>query len=488
MKNLIKQFNSPETFMIISDYPEINKKGEKNYGIAWYTKKLIEPLSKQFGNRFIVLAEKANDNRPKLHEKNKILVLRVFDQKHPFLFPRILKWMFKFNKVTNIHVHSEFCTNGGMKNFILTIPFFLLIKLTGKHITYFSHNVVLELNSIAPHLGLKKNSLKLKTINLGLHYYYRILGLMVDKFVVMDEVMAKRLKLFVKEDKILLHPFWVEPAKSMNKQKAREIINKKFLTKFSHVIPAPRPSEALREGGKAGIQKNKDWILDQVQNDNGINPDDFVLLYFGFLTYYKGADWLIKTVKQLRKQKQFQKLHLILAGGEAYSLKDKAYYKKYYKSLLREIKDDPNIQITGFVAEKDIATYFSAADAVAFTYRGLIGGSGSLTLTLAHHKPFILSERMQELVLDKDIISACKINHIQPSDLIFSYTADSLAEKLIQLQNPVFRQKLTRVAISIAEARSKPKLLNNCYNQLYATNSIPAQPHKGTQLARLFTA
>ncbi len=292
IKSLIKDFNDEDTILVISDYPEKSKKGEKNHGMAWYTKSIIEPMARNYKSKFIVLGEKGTDNEPRLYVNDRILVLRVFDQKHPALFPIILRWLLIFDKVKYIQVHSEFCTNGGIKNFMLLLPFMILIKATRRHITYFSHNVVTDLGFIAKHLGLKDNPLKLFIYTFGLRTLYRMLGLIVDRFVVMDQVIFDRLSLFVKPSKMILNPFWID-----------------------------RPSSPIKPRA--------------ARAELGIKKDEFVLLYFGFVSYYKGADWLINTVRTLRKKDKFKKIKLIVAGGEAFSLKDQAHYKRYYKRLLK---------------------------------------------------------------------------------------------------------------------------------------------------------
>lgn len=426
MKKLIELFNDESTYLVISDYPEEGK--GKNYGIAWYTKKLVEPLAKDYNVRFVVLSERGRENRPKLLQNRRILLLRVFDQKRPTLYPRILTWLVRFNRVRYIDVHSEFCTNGGLKNFLLLIPFLLLIKLTGRHITYFAHNVVLELASLATHLGLTRGSLTLKLLNVALPYYYRILALVVDRFVVLDEVVQKRLSLFTTPSKITLSPLWVEkPSKS------------------------PRGGEAKK---KLGIERH-----------------EFLLLSFGFVTHYKGADWLIELVEKVRAQEDFRGIRLILAGGKAYSLRGRDYYDAFYSSLKARLRNKPYIKITGFVPEGEVSTYFQAADLVVFPYRGFIGGSGALSYTLSFRKPFIMSEAMGEMLESHDIKSILARNGLDLRDVIFSSSSiQSFAKLVKRAKERRFRRKLMKVSSDLAEKRSSNVLIPSCYASLYTRN------------------
>lgn len=417
------KFNNQDIHLVISDYPETTNKEERNHGIAWYTKQLIEPLAKNYNLKFVVLAEKGKDNRPKTYQNNKILVLRVFDKKHFFLFPRILKLLISFNRVKRVDVHSEFCANGSITNLILLLPFLFLIKINRRHITYFAHNVVKELDSIAPHLGFKKKSVILNIFNFGLKFYYNILATLVDRFVVMDNVIYKRLSELVGPKKIILSPFWIQSKRRLSKGLARQKLN--------------------------------------------LSKNEFVLLYFGFITYYKGADWIIKAVKKLRSKNKFKNISLILAGGKAYSLKDKSYYQIFYQNLLDLIKNDKHIRITGFVSEKDISSYFKAADVVVFPYRGIIGASGSLSHAISYHKPFIIGSKMHEMIENQEIRQILTNNNLDSKNIMFSYNYKSLEESLNKIQDKKILRKIGNFSKDLASARSISNLIDICYKNIY---------------------
>ncbi len=427
----IKDFNNKDTIIVISDYPESRRKGEKNYGIAWYTKTLIEPISKKYNKRFVVFAEKVQgDNSPKLYANGRILVLRIFDQKHPSLFPIILKWLFKFDNVKYVQVHSEFFVNGGIKNFALLLPFMVLIKLTRKHITYFSHNVVNNLDFIAKHFGLSKKSLKLKIFNLGLKSMYISLGIIVNKFVVMDEVIYDRLTKYVNPEKIVLNRFWLD----------------KIATKET-------------------VSESKEKI--------GVKENEFVILYFGFVSYYKGADWIISNVKKLREKKEYKNIRLVIAGGEAYSLKHEKYYQKFYKELLNTASKDNGIKVTGFVPEEEIPTYFQAADLVVFPYRGLIGGSGCFSHTITYGKPFILSSKMSKMLKNDDIEILMDKFELKTSDLAFNFNTQSFGNLILKSQEKSFNKVLTDFSTALGETRNSTNLIAKANINIFEINDKP---------------
>jgi glycosyltransferase involved in cell wall biosynthesis len=351
-----RQFNSQEVTLVVSGWPEKGRQG-KNHGMAWYTKESLVPQAREYDERFVVLSEKNHDNDPFTVAEGKILVWRVFDDNRSSLYPQILSALSYFPKIKRVMVHSEFGAKGGVWHFALLIPFLFLIRMTGKKITYFSHNVIDDVGMLSGHLGFTKGSLKHKVLNLGLKAYYAGLRFLVDKIVVLDEALKTRLMQFVPEDEIVLLPIPIEK-------------NKLGITKI------------------------------QAKRKLGIAIDMRVLLYFGFMTWYKGADWLVDTFTSQNDGTT----HLLMAGGASHSMGDKAHYKKYYDHLEGIAQKDTHITLTGFVPEQDVSLMFAAADLVIFPYRGMMGASGSLALALSYQKPVMLSNAMQ-MALNNDVVA-----------------------------------------------------------------------------------
>lgn len=444
-KKILNKFNKPDTFLVVSGWP-LNKNRVYD-GMAWYTKRTVEAVVKRKKHRFVVLVEKNSTLVPPSEEyirtprrsdfasykplENRVLVLPVFDKKNPSLFPVILTWLLRFNKIKKVFVHSEFHISGGIKNFVLLLPFLLLIKLTGRNLTFFAHNMIENFDNLCPHFNLKKGSLKLKLFNLGLKFYYQALGLIVDKIVVLDEAIEKRIKKYVNPKKVVLTPIWTE-----NKLKIK--------------------SEKLK-----------------IRKKLGIKPQEKLILYFGFVTWYKGADWIINRIKNL--QPRTKNIKLILAGGEAYSLKDKPYYQKYYQSLVKKTKNSKNITITGFVPEQDISLYFKAADLVVFPYRGLIGASGALTHALSFKKPFILSCKMKSIFENKDFQVCLKQAGLKPKDIIFSLKSKSFEKLLVKLENKKFLVKLKKLSRLLAQKRNLDNQFEGYYNSVYKSQDYQKQ-------------
>lgn len=424
-----KDFNNKDSVLVISGWPETTGANQNNYGIAWYTKDTIEPIAKKYGQKFVVLCETNHDNRPKLTVDGKILILRIFDQKHRSLYPRILRSLFAFRKINKVHVHSEFGTNGGIRNFVLLIPFLALIRLTGKKITYFSHNVITDLSGIATHLNYNTGSLKFKILNSGLYFYYKMLGFLCSNIVVMDEEMKRRLVKYVPEKKIISAPFWIKDEKIERKNIARKKL--------------------------------------------GIPQDKFVLLYFGFITWYKGADWLIKTVGENKFVRKNPNVYLVMAGGEAHSLKDKAYYQKYYAEEKLAARNSKNISLTGFVEEDKIPLYFAAADTVIFPYRGLIGSSGAVAHAITYEKPFVMSRKMKGGLNNSTYQNAIEQAGLTTEQLTFSHTDKSFDKAVKFLSSKENLEKLAKFSKTIKANRSIDVQLSIYWSKIFEEETEP---------------
>ncbi len=420
LTQLISQFNQPDTHLVISGYPE-HGSNPKNHGIAWYTKLTLEPIAKKYNQKFVVLAERGEQNEPQLFVKGNILVLRIFDSNRVHLYPQILKYLHKFSQINNVFVHSEFGVRGGIWHFGLVLPFLALIRATGRQITFFSHNVIDNIEMLSGHLNIKKNSLQAKAVNLALRMYYFSLAKVTQQVVVLDHHLAERLSRFIPQNHITVLPIPVEQHKKISKRVAKTALK--------------------------------------------IPQDKKVLLFFGFVTWYKGADWLIKTFDALSKK--FPNTQLVIAGGPSYSLASKPHYKRYYKQLEQIAKRNPQIQIAGFVDEKEIQTYFAAADLAIFPYRGLMGASGCFSHALANKTPFMVSKKMAGMLESHDIIQVMEQVQVGSDSLIFSHTQTGLQTVLNTLNKANSAKKLHAVTNAIAERRSIRKTAVIEFETLY---------------------
>ncbi len=341
-KQLLQRFNQPDTHLVISRFPKEDRLYD---GVATYTQDIVTRFAKKYDDRFVVLAEKVDDQVIEQVDEN-ILVIRAFDEHRFHLFPQILTWLIVFSQINRVYVHSEFCASGGPVLRFLVVPFVGLIRLFGKKITFYAHNVVKNLDGFEGHLG--QDPWKLKLFGLGYRWYFRLLSLLVSQFVVLEPSIRQRLQDLVGNKPVLVEPHWIAPVRTR-------------LTK------------------------------DQARAKLGISLTKRVVVSFGFVTHYKGADFMARFAKWLSGQEKTKRTMVVLAGGESYSLKNKAYYQDYYQQIKQTASDCAQLTLTGFLSEKEVGLWLTAADVVVLPYRNLMGGSGALQQALRFGKPVLFS-------------------------------------------------------------------------------------------------
>ncbi|HRP56519.1 glycosyltransferase [Agriterribacter sp.] len=119
----------------------------------------------------------------------------------------------------------------------------------------------------------------------------------------------------------------------------------------------------------------------------GIDPNDRIALFFGFIRNYKGLDILLDAMKIVKEQSVSRGLLPVklLIAGEFYE-DDKSY--------LRQIKDnnieDVLILKTDFVPDSEVKYYLCAADVVIQPYRNATQ-SGVTPLAYHFEKPMIVT-------------------------------------------------------------------------------------------------
>ncbi len=145
----------------------------------------------------------------------------------------------------------------------------------------------------------------------------------------------------------------------------------------------------------------------------GINIEDKVILFFGFIRKYKGLDILLNAMKILHQNSSTQKIKLLIAG-EFYE------DEKNYTALLKDPLINDNLIIhTEFISDSMVKYYLCAADCVAQPYRNATQ-SGVTPLAYHFEIPMIVTNvgGLPSLVPDKKV------------GLIAEPNAESIAEKV----------------------------------------------------------
>jgi len=433
-KKLISKYNQTDSLIIITSYPPKGTRyGDRVGGVASFAKNTLLGMTRYSQRKIIVLAEILNI--PDVYEEEGILVVRCWKRNFPKLYIDILQMLILFSKVKQIKVQFEFALYG---DFVVTgfLPFFLnLLKLLGKQITAVIHQVVLDLSSLSGHLGWKEKSLKSEIYSMLMKIYFFLLCAVSRKVVVLEEEFKKRLiALGIRQDKIIVIHHGVDlELKGISKIAAKKVL--------------------------------------------GIKKDEFTILLFGFLTWYKGSDLAVKAVTKLLHDHPQMRIRLILAGGESITQNQKKHYQQYVQKLYKLVQNQPQITITGFVPENLISTYYSCADLVLLPYRSFMSSSGVLSLALSFGKPCLISDILADWFDGADIAKDLK------KQILVKPQISTIAKAInIVYKNQHILEQLTIASCKMAQKRDYQRS-GYTYHQLFIEEKINFIKSNQAQLA-----
>lgn len=154
---------------------------------------------------------------------------------------------------------------------------------------------------------------------------------------------------------------------------------------------------------------------EEARNKLGINKDDHVILFFGFIRKYKGLDILLNAMKVLKSAYNVHNLKLLIAG-EFYEDE-----KNYQELLTDPVIKDNLILHTNFISDSEVKYYLCAADCLIQPYRSATQ-SGVTPLAYHFEKPMIVTNvgGLPSLVPDRKV------------GLIAEPNAENIAEKIIE--------------------------------------------------------
>lgn len=415
--------------LVISTYPPNNSlHGNKFSAVASYTKNTINHMKEKGEFECTVLADILE--KKELYTEDNINVIRCWKRNSLFLYINLFIYFLKNSKYKNVLMEFEFGMFGGSKLMIVFLPFFILImRLFNKKVFTVSHGVILDASELGEQLGYNDQSYKARFFNLGLKWIYSLITIFSTKVIVFEQYLKNKLvKSVGHSHKIIVIPHGVETISSnVTKKEARQKLN--------------------------------------------LGQNDFILMYFGFVIWYKGADWLVSTFDKLIKSAKIQNnINLLLAGGFSNTHKNNPVYKKYMDSVNKDIKDAPNIKMTGFLSETDISLYFLASDLVILPYRVLISASGPFSFVLSHHKPVILSDILKGYKESPDFANLMETNGLSDNMMFFEMNQDGLGDMLIELtKSPKHISKLEDFTRELGKSRSW-KIVGSKYYEVIFEN------------------
>jgi glycosyltransferase involved in cell wall biosynthesis len=147
----------------------------------------------------------------------------------------------------------------------------------------------------------------------------------------------------------------------------------------------------------------------------GLNTDDKIILFFGFIRKYKGLDILLEAMNVLKLHSTLN-IKLLIAG-EFYE------DRKLYDDIIEKNQLQSNIILrTNFINDSEVKYYLSAADFVIQPYRNATQ-SGVTPLAYHFEKPMLVTNvgGLPSLVPDRK------------AGLVAEPNAESIAQKIVEL-------------------------------------------------------
>jgi glycosyltransferase involved in cell wall biosynthesis len=143
------------------------------------------------------------------------------------------------------------------------------------------------------------------------------------------------------------------------------------------------------------------YSYEKRENNKKLFPDDFEkyknrLLFFGYLSWYKGLDNLIQDFLALPKEVQ-KDTFLTIVGGEHPKQKDDKDYQNWLLDLKNKTKEFKNIMWFGFAKDEDLQKIFTSHTALMLPYQNLFSSSGPFAWGLSYNLPPLVSGKMSYL-------------------------------------------------------------------------------------------
>jgi len=422
-KKIITKYNRANTLAVVSSYPpQGTTYGDGVGGVASFAKNTITSLQQYNKQKIVVFAEILN--QPEIYEEGNVLVIRCWKRNSYKLYFQLMANITKFTQIKKYLIEFEFALYGDF--FVAGVfPLFLMwLRIWGKQVNLVVHQVITDLSSLSGHLGWDKKNWLTQFFSFGIRHFYKLLGLTASRLVVLEKEFERRfIKLGIATQKITTISHGVDcKLRSINKELARKQLG----------LP----------------QRNK------------------VVLVFGFLTWYKGTDLAVKALHQIYEQEPNSKISLVIAGGESVTQSGKKHYQRFIQRLYRNAVKNPRVVITGFVKEKQLRSYFSAADLVILPYRSFMSSSGVLSLALSFAKPFILSTPLKEWFKNGEQEYMGQASFFRPDKY-------ALAQQILDtVINNKRMQNLENMSKLIKEQRNYQNIATK-YDQLINWGTIP---------------
>lgn len=331
---------SSEEIALVSSYPPPHVKHGATGGVASYTRNLVEALTRS-GCTLTVLADRIS---PPPIEKPQIV--RCWNPGLRYVWQ---VWReVRRRRPAVVHLQHEFFLFGsGLSALLFPLLLLLLRPLT---------RTVVTLHGVLPLSKLSRTFLQEN--GLSGHPWLLRSGL----FWLIRGIVASAHGVIVHEERL------------------KEYLISEYRCRSPKIAVVPHGLELC----------TMDHSIEEAKQELGLSGKR-VLLFFGYLTGYKGIELLLEGFAKVASA--HPDWVLLVAGGPHPRRRDEPSYKAYVQEIEARVRGlSSQARLLGFVPEEKLSSVFLAADLVVFPYRELIASSGPLALTMSYDRPFLASE------------------------------------------------------------------------------------------------
>jgi glycosyltransferase involved in cell wall biosynthesis len=208
---------------------------------------------------------------------------------------------------------------------------------------------------------------------------------------------------------------------------------------------------------RAIIPSNKAVL--KIRNQLGLENEDQVLGYFGFVNSSKGADILIRALSKLPPN-----IHLLFIGAQTGSSdpKNNETFHSQLIGMINELGIGGRVHWSGFLADEDVSACMHVIDLMVLPYRdGVSLRRGTLMATLAHGRPLLSTYSTSQL---PELINGQNVWLVAVDD------PDALKDAIdMLLADPERRTRLGEGALAVADCFTWDKIAQSTvsfYNQI----------------------
>lgn len=377
--------------LVISSYPEKSQiHGEKTVGVGYYTKATLLALVKADPEIKLRVWAEVFDKK-ETYVENKIEVERCWKRGSFFsllkLFIRAVR-----SKTKVIMLPFEMFMFGNFFHVAFSLLLMMLLKLSGKRVVLVVHQVLG--GGISVFAG---NPIKTAFFTSVRRVFYGYLLFVSYRMVVFEQAFKERLG---GSRKVVVIPLAVIQEPHIDKDKAKE---------------------------RLGLDKDTKYVL-----------------YFGFLSKYKGV------VELLDIWESVEGVKLIIGGGGNPNHMDEPEYKEFVESTLQKARDKGAIT-TGFIPEEDMLYYFCASDLMLLPYTVFMSSSGPLSHAFSQGMGVMFSSVLRGYFNSKDMKRALDEADISIDEICFDLDKPIKNKILWAMHN---LDKLEKFSSTMCEVRN----------------------------------